>query len=333
MIGSTRTVNLQRPTPPGAGRFPACGRAPTSILLCAAVAGLVSLSASAQTPASRTAAPQLRNFQKGVRIDWQTPAVCADGRVVLREGPLEYVACFPGKEHESVVLLECSATHLYMALGMIGLSPGHPPRWDDASGQFQPPAGDLVDIHVEWDSEGRHHVANVFDWLSEIEYARPPIARPWVFAGSQRLPNGNLTADRAGDGVAVVDKPDALLALSRGHVSRNAELWAAANAAEIPPLGAAVQLLFRPATFRERQMRVDHLGILYIDGSYATYADGADIIALGRRLSPEYVQTIKLENTLQSDQERLRRTFAECGVRPEWRHLLGSAASRRADSP
>jgi len=40
--------------------------------------------------------------------------VVVDSRVVLREGALEFFACRPGKEHESILRLEAPATHIYL---------------------------------------------------------------------------------------------------------------------------------------------------------------------------------------------------------------------------
>ena len=183
-----------------------------------------------------------RPLQPGVVIDWKQPAVYVDGQVVLRRGPLEFLACLPGKEHESIVRLDAPAVHVYQALGLIGLEPGHPPQWREDQGRFGPPAGDLIDVAIEWEEGGRHRAVAGFEWLREFEFARTPIDRPWVFAGSRRLKGGMLSADWSGEGIALVDKPDCLLALSRNHVSRDAELWAQANTVAIPPVATAVMV-------------------------------------------------------------------------------------------
>jgi hypothetical protein len=265
-------------------------------------------------PASQPASSGVRPFQRGVAIDWTQPAVYVEGRVVLRRGPLEYLACFPGKEHESIVLLEAAATHIYLALGLIGLEPGHPPQWDEQRGRFGPPTGDLVDVGVEWDEGGQRRTAFGFQWLHEYEYARQPIDRPWVFAGAQRLPDGTLSADHTGDGLALVDKPDSLLALSRSHVSRNAELWVGANTSEIPPLDAPVRVVLRPARRRAHEIRVDFRGAAFVDGRYARREDVVDLIRLAHRLSPDSVQTVVLDDTLRSDVARLRDVLAAANV-------------------
>jgi hypothetical protein len=237
-----------------------------------------------------------------------------DGHVVLRCGPVEFLACWPGKEHESIVLLDAAATHVYMALGLIGLKPGHPPQWDEARGCFGPPTGDLIDLTIEWSDGGRRRTAAGFEWLREIEYARTPIDRPWVFAGSRALRDGTLSADRSGEGIAVVDKPDSLLALSRSHVSRDAELWAQANTPAIPPVHTPVRIVLRPARPRTHEMRVDFRGAVFVDERYARPEDAADLINLARRLSPDYVQPVRLEGTLRADLTRLQSAFAAAGV-------------------
>ncbi len=276
-----------------------------------------SVVAQSKPAASQPTAGKVRAFQPGVGIDWGQLAIYVDGHVVLREGLVEFLACFAGKEHESIIRLDASATHIYMALGLIGLEPGHPPRWDDRRGRFGPPTGDLIDVSIEWRSDDCRRTASGFQWLREYEYARVPIDRPWVFAGSRLLRDGLLSADRGGDGLAVVDKPDSLLALSRNHVSRDAELWAEANTAAIPPPHTPVRVVLRPARARLYEVRVDFRGEVLVDKRYAHPEDLADLLKLTRRLSPDYVQTIRLERTPRSDAARLRRVLIAAGVPPD----------------
>jgi len=232
----------------------------------------------------------------------------------MRAGPIEFLACFPGKEHESIVALDASALHIYLALGLIGLEPGHPPRWDDQRGRFEPPTGDLVDVALEWNDGPQRRTATGFQWLRDFEFARTPIERPWVFAGSRRLRDGTLAADHNGEGIAVVDKPDSLLALSRSYVSRDAELWAHAAPAEIPPLNTPVRVVLQPAAPRAREIGIDFRGAAFVDGRYAHVADVVDLIKLGRRCTPDRVQRIQIDGTLSSDLAFWRRKLADAGL-------------------
>jgi hypothetical protein len=299
----------QRPPPVSGGRFQ---------IVVLVAAGLTALAGQArgqaQVSTSQAAAGDVRAFQPGVRIDWARRAVHVDGQVVLREGLVEFLACFPGKEHESIVRLAAPATHVYMALGLVGLEPGRPPTWNEQRGRFGPPIGALIDVSVEWEEGGKRRTARGFEWLREWEYGRTPVDRPWVFTGSRRLSDGTLSADRGGDGIAVVDKPESLLALSRNHVSRDAELWAAANSQAIPARQTRVRLVLRPAEARVYDVRVDFRGAAFVDGRFVHPEDLADLIKLARTLSPRCVQTIRMERTLRSDAACLRKRLRLAGV-------------------
>jgi hypothetical protein len=249
-----------------------------------------------------------------VAIDWATRKVIVDGRVTLRDGPLEFLACFGGKEHESVVRLEASGTHIYMALGLLGFTPGRPPQWDETTRAYRRPQGDLLELSFTWEAEGRRRTAAALTWTREIEYARVPLARPWVFAGSLPQKDGTLACDRSGVGVAVVDFGDSLICLSRSHTSQDAGLWLTANPETVPPEGTPVKLVIRAAVPRAQRVRVDFRGAAFVDGRYVSPADLADLILLARQLAPAYVQPITLEGTLRSDENRIRKALSGYGV-------------------
>ena len=275
------------------------------VVACAAAQPLPG-SAAARTPA-HAVGDGLALFQPGVWIDWPRREVQVQTRVVLRSGALEFLACWPGKEHESIVRFEPPAAHVYQALGLVGLVPGHPPVFDPPTGRVDPPAGDLIEISFRWEQDGQARSVNAFEWLYEQEYGRPPLPRPWIFAGSLRMPDGTLSSDSSGVGIAVVDFPDSLICYSRRYSSRNSELWAMANTAAIPPQDTPVRLVLRPAQPRPRQAVLDFRGAVWVDGRYCPVADLADIVTLAIRLEPAYVQTLDVRGALRSDERRLRR--------------------------
>lgn len=249
-------------------------------------------------------------------IDWASRAVTVDARVVLTSGPLEFLACFAGKEHESVLRFDASALHVFMALGLVGLQPGRPARWDEEAGAYLPPEGDLVELWIQYEEDG--HVLRVhgLEWTVTCEYGRPPASRPWIFAGSKRLSDGGLTADRTGEGVALVDMPNCLLALSRSHGSGNDELWLEANSALIPPRGTKVRVMLKHVESWTPEISVDFRGSILIDGCHADAADLADVLLLYRRVNPEPPPAIKFDRPLRSDLSALRRLLIERGVPP-----------------
>ena len=157
---------------------------------------------------------------------------------------------------------------------------------------------------------------NAFDWLVDSKYGRAIAARPWIFSGSLRDGDGGLVADASGRGIALVDFPENLLSLSRSHVSDDADLWAEARTATIPPSGTKVEVVIRPARPRTHAATLDFRGDLYLDGRYIPPTDFADIVMLEHRLAPTAVQEIRIEAALESDVRRVRTLLTALGVDP-----------------
>jgi hypothetical protein len=310
------TASLQTPKRPPAsrrGRFSVPVRSWLSAL--AVIAGLIG--AGQPAPAQSPVAPSGPvPFQPGVWIDWQERSVVVASRVVLRRGILEFLACRPGKEHESILRLEATATHVYMALGLIGLEPGYPPRWNEATGGFSRPAGDLLCITCVWESAGREHAVDAFAWLREIEYVRTPISRPWVFAGSLPRGDGTLSADHSGVGIALVDFSDSLITLSAGYPSDYSAMWVEGNTPAIPPIDTPVKLILRPAAARKLDARIDFRGQTYVDDRWVSLTELADLLKLARQLDPYRPQTIRSDGALGSDVARVRQALERLGVAP-----------------
>ncbi|MEW6252228.1 MAG: YdjY domain-containing protein [Planctomycetota bacterium] len=283
---------------------------------------------SASTSASRPAEPVL--FQPGVRLDWSRREVLVDTQVVLRSGPLEFLACWPGKEHESILRFRASATHVYQAAGLMGIDPGRPPTWNDERRAFDPPTGDLVDIALRWQEDGLQRSADAYDWLREIEYARTPLPRPWYFCGSHILPGRTLSAESSGVGIALVDFPDSLISFSRQRPSRYGELWAEVNTPAVPPEGTAVRLVLRAARPLARSVDVDFRGVIRVDGRFCTPADLADLLKLARQRAPEAVQTLHAGGTLAADRAELDSQL-ECAGAPagSWRWSIRPVSGGR----
>ncbi len=271
------------------------------------------------TPRQATSAPTSRpagpvQYQPGVWIDWRAREVLVQTHVVLRRGELEFLACWPGKEHESIVRFDAAAAHVYQALGLIGVLPGHPPVWNEQRGAYDAPTGDLVDISFRWDTPDGPRNANAFDWLREIEYGRTPLPRPWVFCGSVRLRDGALASDVTGVGVSVVDFPDSLLGLSRRHPAHYGELWVEVNTPAVPAEHTPVRMVLRAAEPRNLGVELDFRGVAFVDGRYCSAPDLADLLRLERQLKPDRVQPIIARGTLASDLVLFRHQMTAAGL-------------------
>lgn len=249
------------------------GGAPAAaILLTIAAITTVAPSAAAQnattTPASQPAGPVA--YQPGVSIDWAQRRVLLAGEVVLRSGDLELFACSPHtKEHESIVRVHARPLHVYQALGLSGVEPGHPPYYDMNTRQVVPATGERLEISVSWTQDGRTHTVPIEQWMLDKQRDATPGPIPWVFAGSVPLTDDRILADMDGTILCVVDFDGAIIAVGASHSADNESLWLAANSERIPPVGTPVTLIVRAA--RPRLIfHVDRFGRLRLDGQPAS---------------------------------------------------------------
>ncbi len=206
---------------------------------------------SAQEPPPE---PRVVHFAPGIRLDYRTPQVEIDARVILREGPIELFAYSKApvpKEHESILLIDAPAESVYYALGLIGLRPGRPPRYDEVNDHMEPATGDEVEIRVRYGRDGRVCEHPATDWLLDVATGRPPTDLRWVFAGSGRDARGRYTANLEGTTITVVDFESAVVAPASSHSSANESLWLHARREAIPPVDTPVLLLLRPACGQE----------------------------------------------------------------------------------
>lgn len=276
------------------------------VVRCALAAGVFALAIPLSHPAAAEQSEDtLKPFQPGVEIDWNAPAVHVAGRVILTAGPLEFAACFPGKEHESVVLLDATATHVFMALGLIGLEPGHPPKWNPQQRVFEPAAGAPVRVQFRWVADGETRTVDAHQWIRDRRWAQPPVAKPWIFAGSKILPARRLAADATGAGIALVEQEEVLLAYPRAYPSDLANLWADAHTPAIPPRGTSVTTILSPAGVQRIPLRLDFRGQLWNGEQPLALADLAALVRLNRSVAPDFVQPITAPDVLAALKQRI----------------------------
>lgn len=230
-----------------------------------------------KTPTTRattgpaTTQPRVVRFQPGIYLNWSQRQVEVDFTVILREGLIELFACSPQmREHEAIVRIEARPTHLFQAMGLMGLTPGQP-MYMDKEGRITPASGDALDVEVRYTVEGKVRQEPIENWMTLAEGNAPLGRLPWVFAGSVPLEGGRgIATDMEGTVVAVVDFPTSLIALPESHSDRNEELWLRPNTARIPPLGTQGRLIIRAAPLR---LHLKSDGRLQLAGQTITRAE------------------------------------------------------------
>jgi len=250
--------------------------------LCVCIPALIPCALAAGGPEDQspntTGDTKPKEFAPGVRIDWQARAVEVDAKVVLRKGSLELLACSPQtREHESIFSVAARPLHIYQALGLLGMDPGSPVRYDLKQNRHFPPTGTRLEIDVRY--ERAEAPVPVRLWLLDVERKRPPEMVKWVFAGSQILDDGRLAADADGTIICVVDFETALIAVGALHTPDNQQLWLAANTDAIPPIGTPCTLVIRRAASATVELRVSEDGTLRLADKPITPANLATLAA------------------------------------------------------
>ena len=122
-----------------------------------------------------------KRFMPGVWINWQEREVEVQAWVVLREGMLELFACSPlTREHESILRVDALPSHIYQALGLIGLEAGSPPAWDEAAQRAQPATGPRLAIRVRYAKDRRVFTERIQHWLWDVGRDQPAPPTRWV---------------------------------------------------------------------------------------------------------------------------------------------------------
>jgi len=183
-------------------------------------------------------------FAPHIVIDWSIPRVEIAAEVALSDGLIELLLCGRGtKEHESILVTDASAQRMFEAMGLIGLTPGSPVQYDEATESFLPPRGDRVNIEIEYNNR----VDGAHQWMRETKTSASADPINWVFAGSRDIA-GQFGANGDGTIVCVVNFDTALIAPDTLHTADNSALWLAANEQRVPAAGTQCRVFIRSAT-------------------------------------------------------------------------------------
>lgn len=294
-----------------------------SIVLCIVFIFVACLNhsclAQAITPSVNTQQKSnIRKFAPGVHIDWVHRAVEIDAKVVLRKGPLELLVCSPRtREHESILVVSARPLHIFQALGLIGLEPGKPMRYDIPSKKWFPPTGDLITIQIQYEKNSIVYDVPARKWLIDSNSHKPPTSLEWVFAGARTLPSGRFTADIEGTIICVVDFDSALIALNTLHSADNDMLWLQANTEAIPAIDTPCKLIITAKN--EKSNTIDIViamnGELHIDGLKSTIIE---IVARYRRLKAAEGQAMlsirAMPGVTKNTMTRMIESFVKSGV-------------------
>ena len=142
-----------------------------------------------------------------IRVDTAKREITVSGHV-NDVHVLEFVASTTGgfKAYESALSLDAGGIPFNAAMLLIGLDKTHarvPTRHFDPI----PPAGDPVDIWVEWSANGQARRERVEELMLDLRTKQSIPAGPWVYTGSTFVKDSGYLADIDGVLIGFVHSP------------------------------------------------------------------------------------------------------------------------------
>lgn len=261
--------------------------------------------------------PQPREFAPGVRIYWKARAVEVDAKIALRSGPLELFACSPQtREYESLLVVQARPMHIYQAMGLLGLEPGHPPRFDAKANRSVPATGVPLSLAVRFGTGDKARFVDPSELMRAT--GKKPLSKDalrWVFSGSRTLESGRFGADVDGTVACVVDFDTALITVDALHSADNDKLWLEANTPEVPPIGTPCQLLIMSKRSSEIVVTVSSGGRLSVNGRAVKPADVVKLYGEYMRTGPSRPTVVLVPDGATSEQlKSVSRALSEAGV-------------------
>ena len=182
------------------------------------------------------------------------------GRVVLREGFLELLACRVGsKEHESILSVRVKPFLVHAGLLAVNARQGQSAEFRP---EFIPASGDRIDITLRWQIRSRslsgeeeivQHESSAQDWiwdLSSPEHAKRPMTTHWVFSGSRTYQdaagNHRYLADETGELFGLSNFVGSILDVPIESSADNTMLQFGCFTERIPPIGTPVTIILTP---------------------------------------------------------------------------------------
>jgi hypothetical protein len=182
-----------------------------------------------------------------VQVDLKNRQVRVECEALRCEAPLEFFCVVAGtSEHESVLRTRAKPSHIHTALLMLGLTPGEPIKFSEATRKWFPPHGPPLGLSVEFDKDGKRNIMPAYRLMRDLKQKKPMPAMNWIFAGSRVMEDGSYAADITGYVVSIVNFELTLMDVPRLASSANETLEREAALDLMPPLGGPVTLVIEP---------------------------------------------------------------------------------------
>ncbi len=195
---------------------------------------------------AQTTQPGVGRFPH-VTVDVRNKRVLVECEALHCEAPLEFFCVVAGgSEHESVIRTRAKPSDIHTGLLMLGLTPGEPMKYSEASKKWFPPHGPPVNITMEYDKDGKHYSLPAYKLMRDLKTKQSMPPQTWIFAGSRLLEDGTYGANPTGYVVSIVNFELTLLDVPRLASSANETLEWETALDLMPPLGSPMTMIIEP---------------------------------------------------------------------------------------
>lgn len=214
------------------------------------VLALISLSCTASTAVAEDAKPQAAKVGKlpHVTFDVKQRQVRIECEALEVDAPLEFFCVRTGgSEHESVLRTPAKPSDIHIALLAIGLKPGKPVSFSEATNKWIPPQGPPLSIVLEWEKDGKTVATPAYRCMRNLRTKAEMKPQHWVYCGSRVMEDGEFAADVTGYVVSIVNFDLTLIDLPEVKSNSNELLEWQRNPDVAPPAKTKVIMVIEPA--------------------------------------------------------------------------------------
>jgi hypothetical protein len=226
---------------------------PVNTFVSSILAGCVLLFAGGGLPAADVSVPAtLPSTQPAklphLEVDLRHKRVRMECEAVNASAPLEFFVCAAGgAEHETVLRSRAKASHVHLALLMLGIEPGQPLRFAQPGDRRIAPTGPLLKMTCEFSKDGRAVSLPPHRMMRDIKTKQALAPLTFVFAGSRLMSDGRYAADVTGHLISVVNFEYSVIDLPELRSNSNDMLEWEINPDVVPPRDATVWLTIERA--------------------------------------------------------------------------------------
>lgn len=186
-----------------------------------------------------------------LKFDVKAKQVRVECEALEVNNPVEFFCCVKGSnDYESILRSEVKPSDLHTALLAVGLKPGEPLTYSEATNKWQPPHGPPLHIALEFEKDGKLTSVPAYRLMRDVKTKKPPPAFTWVFTGSRLMPDGRYSADVTGYLISVCNFDLTVIDVPLLVSSANETLEWERNPDLMPKAGSKVWMVIEPAGAR-----------------------------------------------------------------------------------